>query len=105
MWLTGAIGLIVLAIFPEILFWLQDILRTNFLTLVVLTGFGMVAMILLHLTVLASRQSTQIRRLSQRLAIQNQELASLKSDAAADTPADLPAGAEDDSPDEPGESN
>ena len=79
MWLGGAVVLLAFGIFPDILFWLQGILQMGYLTLVTLIGFGMVSLILLHLTVITSRQATQIRRLSQRLALQNQRLESLRT--------------------------
>ena len=78
MWLGGAVVLLAFGIFPDILFWLQGILQMGYLTLVTLIGFGMVSLILLHLTVMTSKQATQIRRLSQRLALQNQRLESLR---------------------------
>ena len=104
MWLSGAIILMALAIFPDILFWLQDIFQTNFLTLVMLIGFGMVSLILLHLTMISSEQASKIRRLAQRLALQSQQLELLKAGPRADVDksAEPPAGTGDESADEAG---
>lgn len=84
MWLCGAVVMMALAVFPDILFWLQGVLQTNFLTLVTVFGFGIVSLILLHLTVITSKQATEIRRLSQRLGLQNQRLESYQTGRQAD---------------------
>ena len=85
MWLCGAVVMMVLAVFPDILFWLQEVLQTNFLTLVTVFGFGIVSLILLHLTVITSKQATEIRRLGQQLALQNQRFDSCLTDPKGDT--------------------
>lgn len=74
MWLAGLVVPLLLAIFPHIVIWLQEVLQINYLTIVALLGFGMTALILLQLTVIVSKQAAEIRSLTQRLALQNHRL-------------------------------
>jgi len=79
MWLGGLVIPLLFAVFPDILIWLQFALQINYLTIITLLGFGMTAMILLHLTAIVSKQATEIRSLTQRLALQNHRLESIAS--------------------------
>jgi len=77
MWLAGLVVPMLFAIFPDALIWLQTVLQINYLTIITLLGFGMTAMILLHLTAIVSKQAAEIRSLIQRLALQDHRLESL----------------------------
>ncbi len=87
LWIVASIGMLVFAIFPGILFKLQEVLKVSYLTIVLLAGFLFLAMILLHFAVVISRQSEEIRQLAQRHAILRQSVEKLqrnRSSAGAD---------------------
>ena len=74
LWLASSIALLVFAIFPGLVLWFQQILQVNYLTFIVLTCFLFLAMILMHMATVISRQSEQIRHLAERTAIQQQQI-------------------------------
>jgi hypothetical protein len=87
LWLASSIALLVFAIFPGLVLWFQQILQVNYLTFIVLTCFLFLAMILMHMATVISRQSEQIRHLAERTAIQQQQI----QDGLAETGKDRPA--------------
>lgn len=74
LWLASSIALLVFAIFPGLVIWMQQLLQVNYLTFIVLTCFLFLAMILMHMATVISRQSEQIRQLAERAAIQQRRL-------------------------------
>lgn len=74
LWLIVSAVLLVIGIFPQIVIWLQDVLEVHYLTIVVLGLFSFLAVIMLHFSIVISRQSDQIRRLTQELAMMKHEL-------------------------------
>ncbi|MBI5724902.1 MAG: DUF2304 domain-containing protein [Planctomycetes bacterium] len=73
-WLAVSAVLLIIGIFPQIVIWLQDLLRMHYLTIVVLGLFSFLAVIMLHFSIVISRQSDQIRRLTQELAMMKRQL-------------------------------
>ncbi len=88
LWLTASVALLVFAIFPGIILWLQITLQVNYLTIIVLSCFLFLAMILMHMATIISRQAEQIRRVAEQIALMDNILA---RKAAGDSQA--PAGA------------
>ncbi|MDK1031455.1 MAG: DUF2304 domain-containing protein, partial [Planctomycetia bacterium] len=74
LWLCASAGLMLLAIFPGILAWLQAVLKVNYLTIVVLACFLFLALISLHQAAVISRQAEDIRQIAERLALLQQEV-------------------------------
>ena len=73
-WLGTSAALIVVATVPDIVIWLQDLLKTNYLTIVIVFGFGLMFVVVLQLAVALSRHANQIRQLSQQSALLEHEL-------------------------------
>lgn len=69
LWVGASVALVIVAIFPGIIIWLQDKLHVNYLTIVVLGLFLFLAMIVMHFAIVISKQSDQIRQLAQKLAL------------------------------------
>lgn len=74
LWLGTGVVLLVFAIFPGLLLWLRDVLQIDYRTLAFLACFGLLAMIVMQLSTVASAQSEQIRRLAQEIALLNRRL-------------------------------
>jgi len=73
-WLVASGLLLVVAVMPDIIIWLQDLLDINYLTIVIVGGFALLALGMMHFAVIASRYAGQIRQLSQRQALLEREL-------------------------------
>jgi len=69
LWLASSFVLLVFAIFPGLVLWMQQLLKVNYLTIIVLSCFLFLAMILMHMTTVISRQAEQIRRVAERIAL------------------------------------
>jgi hypothetical protein len=89
LWLTASVALLVFAVFPGIVLWLQNTLQVNYLTIIVLSCFLFLAMILMHMATIISRQAEQIRRVAEQLALLDNKLA---RKAASDSQAPEGAG-------------
>lgn len=74
LWLFTSLALVLLAIFPNVVIWLQDTLQVNYLTIVVLALFLFLSMIVMHFAVVISKQAEDIRQLAQGMALLNQKL-------------------------------
>ena len=73
-WMVASGLLMVVAIVPDIVIWFQELLDINYLTLVIVGGFALLALGMMHFAVIASRYAGQIRQLSQRQALLEREL-------------------------------
>ena len=74
-WLTVAAAILVLGIFPPVIDWLGSITGIYYPPILPITiGIGMILIRLLKMDVDRSRSERQIRRLTQKLAILEQEL-------------------------------
>jgi hypothetical protein len=74
LWLGSAVVMLAIAVFPRVVIMLQDALHVTYLTIVVLALFFFLAMIVMHFSIVISKQSEDIRQLAQRLAIMNNKL-------------------------------
>lgn len=74
LWLGTSVALMVLAVFPKMVIWLQDTLGVNYLTIVALGSFLFLSMIMVHFAIVISRQAEEIRQLAQKLALMNQKM-------------------------------
>jgi hypothetical protein len=86
LWLTASAALMVFAVFPGIVLWLQRTLQVNYLTIIVLSCFLFLAMILMHMATIVSRQAEQIRRVAEQIALLDNMLARKAADESR-TPA------------------
>ena len=80
LWLTASVALLVFAVFPGIVIWLQTTLQVNYLTIIVLSCFLFLAMILMHMATIVSRQAEQIRRVAEQIALLDNMLARKAAD-------------------------
>lgn len=82
-WLIVAAATLILGTFPVLVIWLGKLTGINYApVLPIIIGLSMVLIRLLKLDIDRSRQERQIRRLTQKLAILEQELVSMR-DASA----------------------
>lgn len=81
LWLGTSLVLAVTAIFPQIPFWLNQLLGINYLTLIILACFLFLAMIVLHYATAISRDVEHIRQLAQQVALLKEEMARLREQA------------------------
>lgn len=79
-WLIVAAATLILGTFPVLVIWLGKLTGINYApVLPIIIGLSMVLIRLLKLDIDRSRQERQIRRLTQKLAILEQELVSLRN--------------------------
>jgi hypothetical protein len=96
-WLAVAVAILVLGVFPPVIDWLGTVTGISYApVLPIIIGIGMILMRLLKMDIDRSRRERQIRRLTQKLAILEEELRELRRDsarAAAGKTAELPRAA------------
>jgi len=81
-WLAVAGAILVLGVFPPVIDWLGRVTGISYAPVLPITiGIGMILMRLLKMDVDRSRRERQIRRLTQKLAILEDELRELRHDA------------------------
>lgn len=68
-WFFASMVLLIVALVPDIVIWLQGVLQTGYLTLIVLICFFMMLLITLHFAVVASRHTQEIHQLAQQIAM------------------------------------
>ncbi len=74
-WLTVAVAILVLGLFPPVIDWLGSVTGIYYPPILpIIIGIGMILIRLLKMDVDRSRSERQIRRLTQKLAILEQEL-------------------------------
>jgi len=81
LWLFASGVLVVFAIFPQLVIYLQRLLKVNYLTIIVMSVFVFLAMIVMHFATVITRQADQIRRLAERTAILHRKLQELTDSA------------------------
>lgn len=80
-WLAIALAILLLGVFPPLLDWLADATGISYApVLPIIVGIGMILIRLLKIDVDRSRRERQIRRLTQKLAILEQELRELRDE-------------------------
>jgi hypothetical protein len=81
-WLAIAAAILVLGVFPPVIDWLGEISGISYPPILpIIVGIGMILIRMLRMDIDRSRQERQLRRLAQKLAILEQELASVRRDA------------------------
>jgi len=78
LWVGTSVVLTVMAIFPQIAFWLNGVLGITYVTLLVLGCFLLLAMIVMHYATAISRDAEHIRQLAQQVALLKEELGRLR---------------------------
>jgi hypothetical protein len=78
LWLSTSMILTVLAIFPQIPFFLNQALGINYLTMLMLSCFLFLAMIVMHYATAISRDAEHIRQLAQQVALLKEEVERLR---------------------------
>ena len=83
-WLLVAAATLVLGMFPSLVIWLGRLTGINYApVLPIIIGLSLVLLRLLKLDIDRSRQERQVRRLTQKLAILEQELEQLRARAGS----------------------
>ena len=83
-WLMVAAATLVLGMFPSLVVWLGKLTGINYApVLPIIIGLSMVLLRLLKLDIDRSRQERRMRRLTQKLAILEQEIEQLRRDRVA----------------------
>lgn len=86
-WLTVAAAILVLGIFPPVIDWLGSVTGIYYPPILpIIIGIGMILIRLLKMDVDRSRSERQIRRLTQKLAIVEQELRDTQTARSAPNP-------------------
>ena len=81
-WLAIAAAILVLGVFPPVIDWLGRVTGISYPPILpIIVGIGMILIRMLRTDIDRSRQERQLRRLAQKLAILEQELASTRRDA------------------------
>ncbi len=81
LWLGTSMILTVLAIFPQIPFWLNRALGINYLTMLILSCSLFLGMIVMHYATAISRDTEHIRQLAQQVALLTEEVDKLRKQA------------------------
>jgi hypothetical protein len=85
-WLMVAAATLILGMFPALVIWLGKLTGINYApVLPIIIGLSMVLLRLLKLDIDRSRQERQMRRLTQKLAILEQEIERLRNPAGSPT--------------------
>ena len=83
-WLAVAAAILVLGVFPPAIDWLGRVTGISYPpVLPIIVGIGMILIRMLRTDIDRSRQERQLRRLAQKLAILEQELATARRDGGA----------------------
>ncbi|MGB0132772.1 DUF2304 domain-containing protein [Dokdonella sp.] len=83
-WLMVAAATLILGMFPALVIWLGKLTGINYApVLPIIIGLSMVLLRLLKLDIDRSRQERQMRRLTQKLAILEQEIERLRNPAGS----------------------
>ena len=92
LWVLASVVLLVFAIFPRLLLLLSELLGVFYLTTVVLIAFSFLSLMVLHLSVVASRSADDTRQIAQRLALLEERLEKLSPPAGQSSRRDSPPG-------------
>jgi hypothetical protein len=80
-WLAVAAAILVLGVFPPAIDWLGHVTGISYPPILpIIIGVGMILIRMLRMDIDRSRQERQLRRLAQKLAILEQELAATRRD-------------------------
>ncbi len=79
-WLAAAVGLVVVAIWPRLLWKFSSLVGVHYQTMLVLICFAFLALVALNLAANLSRLSDDTRRIAQRLAMLEQRDTQKNSD-------------------------
>jgi hypothetical protein len=90
-WFAVAAAILILGLFPPVIDWLGRITGINYPpVLPIVVGIGMILIRLLKMDVDRSRSERQMRRLTQKLAIVEQELRETRDELAKSRPTEIP---------------
>lgn len=82
-WLAVAAAILLLGVFPPVIDWMGRLTGIHYPpVLPIIVGIGMILIRLLKMDIDRSRSERQLRRLTQKLAILEQELAQTRRDGA-----------------------
>ncbi len=91
-WFAVAGAILLLGLFPPVIDWLGRVTGINYPpVLPIVVGIGMILIRLLKMDVDRSRSERQMRRLTQKVAILEQELRETRDERAKIRPAEIPA--------------
>ena len=74
LWIFASGVLLIFAIIPQMLLWISDLIGVYYITMMVVMVFAFLSMVIIHLSVAASRSADDTRKTAQRLAILEEKL-------------------------------
>ena len=93
-WLAVAAAMLLLGVFPPVIDWLGRVTGISYPpVLPIIIGIGMILIRMLKMDIDRSHQERQVRRLTQKLAILEQEIVTLRqanSSSTLESPAEVP---------------
>ncbi|HET6428525.1 MAG TPA: DUF2304 domain-containing protein [Phycisphaerae bacterium] len=89
LWVAASAVLLVLAAFPRLFLTLSRLLDVDYRTTVMLIGFSFLSLMIIHLSVVASRGADDTRKTAQRVALLEERLERLQPEKQE---ADEPSG-------------
>jgi hypothetical protein len=78
LWIAASAGLLVLGLFPQIIWHVSRALGVYYLTLMVILAFGFLALVVIHFAVVITRMGEDSRQMAQRMAMLQHELERLR---------------------------
>ena len=82
LWVGASVLLLVLAVWPQLLWHLSHWLGVYYLTVMILLSFSFLALLVIHLAVAVSRLADDNRQVAQRLALAEQRLREMEAQQA-----------------------
>ncbi|MHC4718096.1 MAG: DUF2304 domain-containing protein [Planctomycetota bacterium] len=90
LWVAASAVLLVLAVFPRLFLGISRLLDVDYRTTVMLIGFSFLSLMVIHLSVVASRSADDTRTTAQRVALLEDRLRQLESEPSGKESSDDP---------------
>ena len=84
LWIAASAVLLVFAIYPRLLWHLQDLLGVFYITILVIICFSFLSLVVIHLAVVISRNTDDTRKTAQRVAMLERKLKELSLASGAE---------------------
>ena len=94
LWITASVVLVVFAVVPHLLFWLSMAIGVYYITIMVIIMFSFLSLLIIHLSMSASKTEDDTRKIAQRTAVLEEKLERLEKRAG-------PSGSVDDDSEKP----
>ena len=74
LWITASVVLVVFAVVPHLLFWLSMAIGVYYITIMVIIMFSFLSLLIIHLSMSASKTEDDTRKIAQRMAVLEEKL-------------------------------